>query len=333
MVLSKLVEENGPDFLSDLLRGDMVEIIYLKDGSEIAVNWPTVAAKAISTRFKGLDQYGRYQTYTVLDCLGTSQAKFEAKMFGSNVSDLMDHFGHWLYTGKIDIEGLKVWDLWTFGEAFGAPRYQNDVMKALCGEGLDNNPSFLITKYFGFDSGTLKKCWEQANFTVDAAHKCFLEQGTVYWGNKQMLKFVMDVIVFVGLKDSKVRRLIHDGGYVAEHIVKLLLEAARGKTSTAASWKSRNVKKYLVNEIIILEDSSSEEETEDHLDEDAEDPEDDTENNAEDTAEDGKEDDDDDDEDEDDEEVNDEFKTEEESPFTVEELLAEGHRLAQPRHV
>ncbi|KAJ8061856.1 hypothetical protein OCU04_009647 [Sclerotinia nivalis] len=316
MVLSKLIEENGPDFLSDLLRGDTVDIVYIKDGSEIAVKWPSVAAKAISTRFKGLHQYGRYQTYTVFDCLGTSQAKFEAKMLRSKVSDLMDHFGHWLYTGNIDIGGFKVWDLWTFGETFGAPRYQNDVMKALCGEGLDSNPSFLITEYFGFDSGTLKKCWEQANFTADAAHKCFLELGTVYWGNKQMLKFVMDVIVFVGLKDSKVRRIIHDGGYVAEHIVKLLLEAARSKTSTAAPWKSGNVKKYLVNEVIILEDSSSKEETEDHSNEDAEN---------------GKEDGDDDDEDN--EEMNDEFETEEESTFTAEELLAEGYRLAQPRHV
>ncbi|KAI9651215.1 hypothetical protein NHQ30_001253 [Ciborinia camelliae] len=299
MVISKLVKEDS-NFITDLLRSGQVEIVYLKDGSKIAVKWPTVAVKAISTKFRGLDKYAMDQSYTIIDCLGESQDKFEAKMLRSNVSDLMDHFGKWLYTGIIDIEGMNIWDMWTFGEALGTPRYQNDIMRALCAEGLDSNPSLIITEYIGFDAVTLKKCWEQADFTADEAHKCSLEQGSVYWGNKQMLKFVMDVIVFVGLEHPKVRRLIFAGGYVAEHISKLALQAARGKTF-AAPWKSRNNKKYLVNETILVEDSGSEREIDEdstlELKNDAEDDEDDS----------------DDSEDEDeDEEMEDRFKTDEE---------------------
>lgn len=310
MVLSKLIEENQPDFLADLLRGDMVEIAYLKDGCVTTVNWPTVVAKAVSTRFKGLDKHGEYQTYTVFDCLGVSQAEFEPKLFRSTVSDLMDHFGKWLYTGNIDLNGQKVWDLWTFGEAFGAPRYQNDVMKALCAKGLDNNPSLIITKYFGFNSITLKKCWEQADFGADEAHNCFIEQGTVYWGNKQMLKFVLDIIVFVGMKDSMVRAIIRNGGYIAEQVTKLSLEAARGKTSIAAPWKSKNIRKYLVNEAIVHEDDSSSEE---EVEEESEGEDDDDVNVKDDVEDDDEKDDDAEDDDaEDDEEMKDDIKTEEE---------------------
>ncbi|TGO53716.1 hypothetical protein BCON_0119g00400 [Botryotinia convoluta] len=339
MVLSKLIEENPPDFLSDLLRGNMVSIAYFKNHISISTHWPITIAKAISTRFKSLDKHAPNQTFSILDCLGESQTKFEAKMFRSTVSDLMDHFGKWLYTGNIDIEGLMVWDLWMFGEAFRAPRYQNDVMRALCAKASKNNPSLVITKYFGFDAATLNRCRVQVDFTGDRARGCSVESGTVYWGNKQMLKFIMDVIVFVGFKDSNFRRLINSGGHIAEQIHKLSVEVARGKTSMAAPWKSRNLKKYLVNEAILVEDSSSDEEIGNSSEEDTKDIEEDTENTADDDdddddAEDNEENDDGEDEDED-EEMKDDVKEEdeEESPFTAEELLAEGHRLAQPRHV
>ncbi|KAF7867455.1 uncharacterized protein EAF02_009646 [Botrytis sinoallii] len=340
MVLSKLIEENPPEFLSDLLRGNMVSISYFKNHTSITTHWPITILKAISTRFKSLDKHAPHQSLSILDCLGEPQTKFEAKMFRSAVSDLMDHFGKWLYTGNIDIGGWMLWDLWMFGEAFRAPRYQNDVMRALCAKASENNPSLVITKYFGFDAATLNRCWDQTNFEVDRARGCSVEIGLVYWGNKQMLKFIMDVIVFVGFKDSNFRRLINSGGHIAEQIHKLSVEVARGKTSMAAPWKSRNLKKYLVNEAILVEDSSSDEEIRNSSEEDTKDIEEDTESTADDDdddddkdAEDNEEDDDDDDDDED-EEMKDDVKEEgEEEPFTAEELLAEGHRLAQPRHV
>ncbi|TGO31413.1 hypothetical protein BHYA_0914g00020 [Botrytis hyacinthi] len=339
MVLSKLIEENPPEFLSDLLRGNMVSISYIKNHTQITTQWPITILKAISTRFKPLDKHAANQSISILDCLGEPQTKFEAKMFRSTVGDLMDHFGKWLYTGNIDIAGWMVWDLWMFGEASRAPRYQNDVMRALCAKASENNSSSIIIKYFGFDAATLNRCWDQTNFEVDRARGWAVENGTVYWGNKQMLKFIMDVIVFVGFKDSNFRRLINSGGYIAEQIHKLSVEVARGKTSMAAPWKSRNLKKYLVNEAIIVEDSSSDEENEISSEEDTKDIEEDTESTAyedgdddDKDAEDNEEDDDDEDEDE---EMKDDIKGEEEEerPFTAEELLAEGHRLAQPRHV
>ncbi|TGO27817.1 hypothetical protein BPAE_0036g00280 [Botrytis paeoniae] len=345
MVLSKLIEENSPEFLSDLLRGNMVSITYIKNHTSITTHWPITIAKAISTRFKPLDKHAPNKSYSILDCLGEPQTKFEAKMFRSNVSDLMDHFGKWLYTGNIDIEGLMVWDLWMFGEAFRAPRYQNDVMRALCAKASENNPSLVIIKYFGFDAATLNRCWDQVDFTGDRARGCSVESGSVYWGNKQMLKFIMDVIVFVGFKDLNFRRLINSGGHIAEQIHKLSVEVARGKTLIAAPWKSRNLKKYLLNEAILVEDSSSDEEIGNSSEEDTKNIEEDTESTIDD---DGNDDDGDDDDDEDaedneeddddhDEEMKDDIKEEEEeeeeSSFTAEELLAEGHRLAQPRHV
>ncbi|KAF7914538.1 uncharacterized protein EAF01_000944 [Botrytis porri] len=339
MVLSKVIEENPPEFLSDLLRGNMVSISYLQNHTPITTHWPLTILKAISTRFKPLDKHAPNQSLSIHDCLGEPQSKFEVNMFRSRVSDLMDHSGKWLYTGNIDIEGVMVWDLWVFGEAFRAPRFQNDVMRALCAKASENNHALVIIKYFGFDATTLKRCWDQVDFTGDRARGCAVENGTVYWGNKPMLKFIMDVIVFVGFRDSNFRRLIHSGGYVAEQIHKLSVEVARGKTSMAAPWKSRNLKKYLVNEAILEEDSSSDEEIGSSSEEDTKDIEEDTESIADDDgdededAEDNKENDEDEDEDE---EMKDDIKEEgeeEESSFTAEELLAEGHRLAQPRYV
>ncbi|ATZ57890.1 hypothetical protein BCIN_15g04020 [Botrytis cinerea B05.10] len=335
MVISKLIEENPPDFLSSLLRGNTIQITYLKADTPITTHIPSIIGKAISARFKNLDKHSPNQACTVLDCLGEPQTEFEAKLFRSNVSDLMDHFGKWLYTGNVEIEGWMVWDLWMFGEAFGVPRYQNDIMRALCAKASENNPSLVIMKYFGFDAVTLNRCWDQTDFTIDRARMCSVENGSVYWGNKQMLKFIMDVIVFVGFKDSNVRRLINSGGRIAEQIFKLSVEVARGKTSMAAPWKSRNLKKYLVNEAILMEDSSSDEEIGNSSEEDTKDIEEDKENTADDDNDDDEENEDEDDNDnDDDEEMRDDFKEEEEeSPFTAEELLAEGHRLAQPRHV
>ncbi|KAF7890312.1 hypothetical protein EAF00_008627 [Botryotinia globosa] len=340
MVLSKLIEENCPEFLSDLLRGNMVSISYIKNHTPITTQWPITILKAISTRFKALDKHAPNQSISIHDCLGEPQTKFETKMFRCTVGDLMDHFGKWLYTGNIDIAGWMMWDLWMFGEAFGAPRYQNDVMRALCAKSSENNPSLIIIKYLGFDAATLKRCWDQTNFELDRARGCAVENGSVYWGNKQMLKFVMDVIVFVGFKDLNFRRLINSGGYIAEQIHKLSVEVARGKTSMAAPWKSRNLKKYLVNEAVLVEDSSSDEENGGSSEEDTKDIEEDTESTADEDGddddkdedvEDNEEDDNDEDEDED-EEMKDDVKEEGEEPFTAEELLAEGHRLAQPRH-
>lgn len=116
---------------------------------------------------------------TILECHSQS----EAKMLKSSVRDLIDNMGWCLYTGRVDIRGMNVWYLWKFGEAFGVSRYRNDILRAVCAaKGKNAKQPFLLTKYIGLHSVTLKKCWDRTDFTTDASgsYHYSLEQSTVY---------------------------------------------------------------------------------------------------------------------------------------------------------
>jgi hypothetical protein len=50
---------------------------------------------------------------------------------------------------------------------------------------------------------------ELSGFSCDLEHGFYSNLSQVYWGNKQMLKFVLDFVAYVGTKEFNVRGIIH----------------------------------------------------------------------------------------------------------------------------
>lgn len=164
-------------------------------------------------------------------------------MLKSTVSDLMDNMGGCLYTGRVDIRGMDVCYLWKFGEAFGVSRYRNDILRAVCAakEKMLSYHSSLLS-ISGVHSVSLKKCWDRTDFTADASgsYHYSLEQSTVYLGNKQMLKLIIDLIILWGQKMQEL-----GASFKRVKMSQLL-----------PPWKAELNEKYLVDEDVLANSSS-----------------------------------------------------------------------------
>jgi hypothetical protein len=164
------------------------------------------------------------------------------------MEDLLGSFLKWLYTGVADTERNYCHDLWYFGYRTGAPKFQNAALRTLCLPAKNGGGRNALADMY--DQCDFKACWDLAGFEPEEDHGCHLEHNTVYLGNKQMLKFILDFLVYIGMENSHAQQLFHEGGDMALHLAKLLALAPPADGKRLPPWYSDDFDQYLVDEDI-----------------------------------------------------------------------------------
>lgn len=160
-------------------------------------------------------------------------------------------FQQWLYGSDISKDKTLCCDRWYFGQNIGSPMYQNDAMRLLRSSVRPAPAGIKIITRDSIGYKDISLIWDQADFTPDEKLGYDDSQcGEVYWGNKQMLRFFLDISAFIGTKDDEVSGLIAEGGPCAIQIAKLIDAAARSGGFESAPWKLKNLQRYLVDDCL-----------------------------------------------------------------------------------
>lgn len=176
---------------------------------------------------------------------------------GEGIYHYMCLFQKWLYGADISKEPGYCYNRWYMGQMLGCPLFQNEAMNLLCSTAKMEKKrlgDMLIDEY---DFDTLQTVWKQADFGPDAVMGYGAGAGHhVYWENKKMLKFILDVFAFVGSKHTTVAKVLVKGGTRAIHLARAIEELAHGggihgTPWEGAPWEEENIHKYLVKETKI----------------------------------------------------------------------------------
>ena len=165
---------------------------------------------------------------------------------GYHMFSLVEKFCIWLYTGQIapHDEKLDSWyepnyyDLWFFGDILESPLFQNSVIKAL-----------VALEELGVDktwkTRTFKACQYKRNMSPES-----WSAQPEHFREREILLFVMDSLVWEGLKNNGVQDIIKDGGPLALELTKRFvdLEATKESQNGLPPWDAVNIGKYLVPE-------------------------------------------------------------------------------------
>lgn len=229
----------------------MIEIYNIsKEGirTSIAMRVPEALVSAVSAHFRELCSSHTKRIFTTTELLGECPYKYESKLYVAGLDDVLLVFVEWLYTGRELSGNCYRHDLWHFGQKIRAPAFQNTILRGLRSELQRSHTHMGTTEYQHADQ--VNDCWKKADFSKDDENGCDLKnQNTVYWENKQFLKFMLDFLVYVGLESSIVTRVLRDGGDIAIQLSKLMLKAASGGPAKAP-WDPQNFSKYLLDEKI-----------------------------------------------------------------------------------
>ncbi|KAF8859548.1 hypothetical protein BDZ45DRAFT_725283 [Acephala macrosclerotiorum] len=239
MIGKSVIDRVGPEVLALLPDSGTIKIKCLSNSSFKAtirtVSLPEVLACAVSSLFRQL-------------CKDTKKRIFTSdEVLGEKLKDRY-HASKWLYGGNLLKIPGNCYDHWYFGQRIGSPLFQNDAMRLLIST-VDVNKESLTDMFLDhYDHEDLGIIWRLADFSVDEELGYDNDLQEVHWGNKQMLKFVLDVFAFVGTKDEDVAAAIAEGGASAVHIAKFIETVARDGRSDGAPWEEKNMNKYLVDE-------------------------------------------------------------------------------------
>jgi len=162
----------------------------------------------------------------------------------------MTNFVKWLYGSDLDATEWAS-DLWYLGSALGSPTFQNTAMRRLCKRSDDydeEDTDNILPEVLTHD--TLRAAWDQADFTKDMDEGYNGDFDQVYWDNKQMLKFYLDVFAFIGTRAEVVRGALQEGGEVVVQLSMIMEAALRGGGFDGAPWDEKNLHKYLTNEVL-----------------------------------------------------------------------------------
>ena len=145
-----------------------------------------------------------------------------------------------LRLGQISME-LPLRSL-VFRTKIGSPRFQNAVLQALR---LDNHSSSIEDALVDhFSEGEVEYIWNiaypQDQHGEEVEEEDFKEQ--------KMLMYALDYMVYLGLDNSYVRKLLHAGGPLTLQLAKRMAVAPRAGELHHPPWHPVNFDKYLLDE-------------------------------------------------------------------------------------
>ena len=186
---------------------------------------PESQACAASSRLRDLCSQGARHALTADEVAGEPWADFESRLKKGNFHEDMVVFVKWLYGSEHDIlQNRWVGDLWCLGQRLESPTFQNAVMRRLCKKLSDRDEREIHRGFADYWSYDAQAAWDVADFTHDKEDGFDIEKDEVYWGNKQMLRFILDIFAFLGTSNTTVRKALHKGGSVAVQL-SMLIEA------------------------------------------------------------------------------------------------------------
>ncbi|KAH6717001.1 hypothetical protein BKA61DRAFT_573066 [Leptodontidium sp. MPI-SDFR-AT-0119] len=250
----------GEDFFGRLQKSKLIEITYVKDYSQDpthrdVIRLPEVLLRAISHCFNDLCESNPQETlFTAEQVLGCSDVQFycEEGRFGA----FMACFAKWIYTSKLDDDIFWPWELWRLGQLVGAPSFMNLCLQELAkclGDSTEDVEMNRNSKNWKakFDWTSAQLIWEEADFRSDFEHGYDLRDCSVYWGNKKMLKFALDVFLYRHVHEEggseDIRELLMEKDDLSMQVAKKL-GAREMAPPERQPWNPRNLQRYLVDE-------------------------------------------------------------------------------------
>lgn len=239
----------------------MIEVSFVKDygkdhNDRRVIRLPEVLLRAVSHRSKDLCEAGDSRSFTAEQVLGCQDVEFWCE--GERFGHLMTCFTKWLYTSKLSDDVFWPWELWRLAQLMGVPALMNLCVRefARC-YSYPNYPPYQSINPNGrkwkeaFNWQHARRLWDEADFNFEEEHECDLTRLSVYWGNKRMLKFGLDVFLYLDLNteggSEDVRVLIQEKDDLAMQVVKKL-GARDTKSSNLPPWTPQNIEKYLIKE-------------------------------------------------------------------------------------
>ena len=191
---------------------------------------PEALACAVSARLRDLCKFNGRRSFLVDEILGREPGKLFSFVDRRDIHNLLGTFVNWLYTGCLATETVYYHLPWSFGYRLGAPKLQNDALRMLCSNP-DTAGDHMEALQDPFWDAQICFVWGTADFSKDDDHGCDLDENTVYWGNKQILRFIMDVMVYMSLKNWTVTTNLWKGRALALQLNKLMVESAKSGTT------------------------------------------------------------------------------------------------------
>lgn len=241
----ELVNDNN---LRHLQSSAVIEVEFEGEvfGQVSRISLPEVLACYVSSRFRDLCNGSKNRCFKA-ELLNRPLLSIEmSSIFNGIISRSLKEFGKWLYGASISFDEIGGYAQWIFGQTIGCPFFQNDIIRTLC---LHRLPEVKKISHFDsmwdrFDPAFI---WTLSDFTPDK-ERGYDSKSEVYWGNKQMLRFVLDVFAFVGTEDEEVREVFSRGDTLAIHLASIMNDAIQAGGFDGAPWDEKNIKKYLVDE-------------------------------------------------------------------------------------
>jgi hypothetical protein len=166
---------------------------------------------------------------------------------------LITSFVKWLYGSDFEQDECYSTERWYLGQKLGSPKFQNASMRYLCNNtSLPRTNSYAELDFFFYaepiGGDSLQRALNHADFSNDEKNGFRVDFYEVYWGNKQMLRFILDAFAFIGTRDSEVLIAIEEGGKFVVQFMMIIHAAVEAGGFHRALWKEKNLQKYLVDE-------------------------------------------------------------------------------------
>lgn len=209
--------------------------IFLNDDDfsdeAIALTVPKVLACAVSTGFQRLVKHRLPHTLPKLLGGLSDYEDFDAVCILGCAPAYLSCFIRWLYTSQLRFnEELSIWELWRFAELIGCFKLQNAALSTLGYDAAWQRTAADIVKQqqFGFiKRHVLLTVWGETDFSKDCQHRCFAQQGNVYWEDKKRLLFLLDCLVWMGEDSEDVISTLVTGKGMAVQMARRMVFAAK----------------------------------------------------------------------------------------------------------
>lgn len=228
----------------------MIEITYfLQSDPEVplSVRIPEALACAVSVRFRNLCHSRSTRRFFLKQIIG---GVWRSEVDRRNITPVLDHFVRWLYTGKVIGLAAHQFSLFHFGERIQCPAFCNAALRALCNIKVDGTEDNQGDYFLQIELACFRNAWKSYWPTPSLKTYCDLDGDYNLWGHHALIRCLFAFAEYSSVNKSWLRRIMRDGGPLAQSEYVAYLNLAMQNPYRPAPWETPNFKQFLLDEDI-----------------------------------------------------------------------------------